>query len=91
MLGLPLAITAACMTQPLLVFPLGVCAWWWTPRRWGWEWTAVMGLGLVGTEWALIGANAIAAFPAQRLIVEVSWVLSAAALGLVSYFVDRKG
>lgn len=91
MLGLPVGIIAASLTQPLCVVPLLVCAWWWTPRRWGWEWTTVAGRGLIGTEWALIGVNALAAFSNQTLFVGACWLLAAVALGLASHVVRLRG
>jgi hypothetical protein len=75
MLCVPLAMIGALVAgQWWAVAPLVVCAWWWTPRTWGWEWLSAVGRGAVGAEWAYIGASALASFPRARLIVGVVWV-----------------
>lgn len=91
MLGIPLAIIAGCLTQPLVVFPLIVCAWWWAPRTLAIEWTVVCGRGLIGMEWALIGINALVAFPNQTLLVGTCWACSAFALGAMAYLFRLRG
>jgi hypothetical protein len=84
-LGIPLAITAAAVaTLWWALFSLVACAWLCAPRDWGWEWVVVVGRGLIGAEWALVGSYALAAFPAQRAAVAGGWVLAAALLALFS-------
>lgn len=85
MVGIPLAIIAGCLTQPLVVLPLVVCASWWAPRTFAIEWTVACGRGLIGTEWALIGINALVAFPNRTLLVGTCWICSAFALGAMAY------
>ncbi len=81
--AVPLAITAAIVSsQWWAVVPLSVCAWWWAPREWGWEWAVAVGRGIIAAEWALIGAYALGAFPDKRAIVGVGWVLAAALLAV---------
>jgi hypothetical protein len=76
MLGVPLAIVAALMSgQWWALLPLALCSWWWSPSSWGWEWLAATGRGLIATEWALLGAGSLAAFPGQRLTVGAAWVM----------------
>ena len=91
MVGIPLAMVAACLTQPLLVVPLMVCAWWWAPRTLALEWSVACGRGLIGTEWALIGANALAAWPGRTLLVGTCWAASALALGLMAHAFRLRG
>lgn len=84
MLGVPLALIACFLANAWLTPIAVVCAWWWSPRDLGWEWVAAVGRGVVGTEWALLGANALAAFPHDRLAVALVWVQAAATLGVLS-------
>lgn len=74
MLGVPLAMTAALAApQWWAALPLVPCAWWWAPRTWGWEWIVAVGRGLIGAEWASLGANALAVFPDVQLAVGAMW------------------
>jgi hypothetical protein len=83
MLGVPLAITAALMSgRWLCVLPLTACAWWWSPHNWGWEWLDAVGRGVIATEWAYMGAGALAFFPDERLMVGVIWAGLLAALAI---------
>jgi hypothetical protein len=83
MLGVPLAITAAILSAQWWAIPLlVVAAWWWAPRAWGWEWLVAIGRGLIGVEWAYLGAGAFAAFPADRLVVGAIWAGFPAALAV---------
>jgi len=83
LLGVPLAITGALLAgQVWLVIPLAVCAWWWAPRDSGWYWPIAVGRGVVTTEWAAIGASALAAFPEARTFVSLVWAASPGLLAL---------
>jgi hypothetical protein len=85
MLGVPLAITASVLSQPLCVPPLAACAWWWAPRRTGWEWIGALARGAIGAEWALVGSGALAAYPGHRAAVAIAWIASTALVGLFGY------
>ncbi len=74
MIGVPLLIMASLFTQPWCVVPLTACAWWWAPGRWGGEWVAAVGRGIMGAEWAWSGIGALESFPRERVVVEVCWV-----------------
>jgi hypothetical protein len=81
--AVPLGIAASIMSEQwLALLPLGVCAWWWAPRKRGWEWASAIGRGLITAEWALVGAYALGAFPGQRAIVGATWVLAAVLLAV---------
>ena len=84
MVTVPLALAAALMAGSwVLVPPLIACAWWWAPSAWGWEWLEAVGRGVLTTEWGLVGAGALAAFPASRFAVLWVWVaLPLALVGL---------
>lgn len=83
MLGVPLAIVAALVSERWwTILPLTLCAWWWAPQDTGWEWVGAVGRGLVGAEWALIGSSALARFPDHVLLVGVFWLLGAGLLGI---------
>jgi hypothetical protein len=83
MLGIPLAIVAALVSERWwTILPLTLCAWWWAPQDTGWEWVGAVGRGLVGAEWALIGSSALARFPDHVLLVGVFWLLGAGLLGI---------
>jgi hypothetical protein len=89
MLGVPLAIIACLLANPLMTPLALVAAWWWSPRDRGWEWLVAIGRGVIGTEWALLGANGLAAFPQDRLAVVLCWVQGAAMLGVLSVVARR--
>ena len=74
MLGVPLAIVAALMSGLWwATLPMVVCAWWWTPHSRGWQWLNAVGRAAIGTEWAYMGASALAAFPDDRLAFGTVW------------------
>jgi hypothetical protein len=84
MVTVPLALAASLMCGVWVLVPLlGACAWWWAPSAWGWEWLEAVGRGVLTTEWGLVGAGALAAFPTARLAVLCVWVaLPLALVGL---------
>jgi hypothetical protein len=74
MVSVPLALSAALIAGVWWLVPvLALCAWWWAPSG-SWEWLEALGRGAVTVEWALVGAGALAAFPAERLSVGAAWV-----------------
>lgn len=83
-IGVPLGIIASSLTQPWCVAPLVVCAWWWAPSDRGPVWLVAVGRGILGIEWAYGGLGALASFPRERLLVEVSWVSFAALLAVLA-------
>lgn len=85
MLGIPLAVVAALLSeQPWMVLPLTACAWWWAPRDWGWEWLVAIGRGVIATEWAALGSSALATWPRQRALVATVWIAPVAMLLLAA-------
>jgi hypothetical protein len=85
-LGIPLAITASLLTQSWWCLPgLTFCAWWLAPRRTVWEWIGALARGAIGAEWALVGSDALAAYPGDRAVVAIVWTASAALVGLFGY------
>jgi len=76
-IAVPLGMTASVVGQQWwTLIPLGLFAWWWAPRDWGWEWAVAIGRGIISAEWAVTGAYALQAFPDARSAVETSWLLS---------------
>lgn len=85
LVGLPLAVAAALPAgQWWALVPLGVCAWWWCPRDWGWEWLTAMQMGLVGGAWASVGADALVTWPDHRGLILAIWIDVAGVLGVAS-------
>jgi hypothetical protein len=76
----PLAITAVVLAceWPLLI-PLSGLAWWWAPRPWRWSWLLPVQAGLVGAEWAYVGAVFLGGYPAARPLIATCWSGTAAA------------
>jgi hypothetical protein len=64
-----------------------VAAWWlWVPLllgaatctpEWRWSWVLSFQLGVVGTEWAFVGATSLGQWPGQRLFIGAIWALLA--------------
>jgi hypothetical protein len=91
MLGVPLAIAASLIAGLWWTgLPLAVCAWAWAPRDTGWEWVSAVGRGFIGAAWALLGSNAIARFPHDRLFVGALWSLGAGLLGVGGVALSHK-
>jgi len=73
LVAVPLAMNASGLTQ----------LWWlWVPLlagaaactpAWRWSWVLGFQLGVIGTEWAYVGATSLAQWPAQRLVVGAIW------------------
>src|SRR2546423_14911080 len=70
LLGVPLGITAALLTGDIwMVVPLAAGAWGWAPRDSGWYCAIAVGRGVGATEWAAVGASALAAVPGSRAVI----------------------
>jgi len=82
--AVPLALAASLMLGLWVLVPVLIaCAWWWAPSASGWEWLEAVGRAVLTTEWGLVGAGALAAFPAARLGVLLVWIaLPLALVGL---------
>jgi hypothetical protein len=75
MLGAPLAMTSALLSnQPLAVAPLAAFAWWFGPQDWPWFWLVALLRGLATTVWAMLGAGALAALPDERGTIAIVWI-----------------
>ena len=71
-----------------------VAAWWlWVPLLlgaatctpdWRWSWVLSFQLGIVGTEWAFVGATSLGQWPGQRLFIGASWALVALSLAVAA-------
>jgi hypothetical protein len=73
--GVPLAVAASLMAGAWFLLPLlAACAWWWAPSTYGWEWLEAVGRGVLTTEWAFLGAGALATFPGERLAIGAVWI-----------------
>jgi hypothetical protein len=85
-LAIPLALVAAFLMElPLsAICALIGCGWWFGANRSKWELVAVVGRGLVGTAWALIGINLLLAFPHDRMAAGFVWADIALALASVA-------
>lgn len=80
---------------PLLMTATGLSGLWWTwppllgvaaiaTPAWRWTWVLSFQLAVIGTEWASVGASALASAPESRLLIGACWVafpLALSALG----------
>lgn len=73
-IGIPLAIIAAFFSAPLLLIPLIVCAWAQARPDSRWHCLVVIGRGVIGVEWALVGVNLLGAFPQYRIACAILWL-----------------
>jgi hypothetical protein len=62
---------AGTANQWAVLIPLVVLAWWWSPP--GTFWVALQ-LGLIGIEWAFVGAYALAQVPQHAGVIAAMWV-----------------
>jgi hypothetical protein len=86
LIAVPLAMNVSGMMQ----------LWWlWTPllvgaaactRPWRWSLALSFQLGVFGTEWAYVGATALAMWPAQRQFVGLIWASVALCLSGAAHF-----
>lgn len=65
-----------------------LCSRGWT-RRLTWNWVLSIEEGIVGWEWALVGAASLAAFPADRAVVGALWIGFPLALAGVGWHAHR--
>ena len=73
LVAVPLAMNASGLTQLWwLWIPLLAGAAACTPA-WRWSWVLGFQLGVVGTEWAYVGATSLAQWPTQRPLVGAIW------------------
>ena len=89
LIAVPLAMNATGLvglwwTWPVLVAGAAAC----TPA-WRWSWVLTFQLGAIGTQWAYVGAIALAVWPDHRVLVGVVWTGGVLALGLAGDFNRR--
>jgi hypothetical protein len=78
----PLAMTAGALVGLWWTWlPLLLCACIWS-RAWRWSWLLTLQLGIVGAEWAYIGATALAQWPDLRIFVGLIWASIPLALAM---------
>lgn len=68
---------------------LAVCAWWWADKTWTWTWCLAVEAGVIGAQWAYLGAAALVYWPTHRLVVGGCWIAYAAGLAGLSYLARR--
>jgi hypothetical protein len=91
MVGIPLALIPALVAgYGFAVVSLVIAAWWWSPRDWHGEWLAPIAAGIVGTNWALMGAVALASFPDDRAGVACAWIGAALLIAAISAYNGRR-
>ena len=82
MVAIPLAMTATGLlglwwTWPVLVIESAIAA-----RSWRWSWIVALELAFVGTEWAFVGACAMASWPSLILPIGTVWAAFPAVLAV---------
>lgn len=89
-LAAPLAMTAASLSGQwwawALLIPTTVG---WSPRE-RWVWVLAIQEGIVGAQWAYVGAASWAAFPTQHPLVALLWVAFPAALATTGWWSHRR-
>jgi hypothetical protein len=65
--------------------PLILAAWWWAPRSAPRAWLLAIEAGVLGVQWSLLGASALAAWPNSRMTTGAVWAGSAAVLAVVLF------
>jgi hypothetical protein len=88
--AVPLAMLATALTGlwwawVLMLAGAAAC----TPG-WRWAWVLTLELGVVGGQWAYTGSNALAAWPADRMLVGALWGGFALALAIAGWL-SRRG
>lgn len=84
MVALPLmllavGLTASVWPQTLGAAPVPVIGiWWCSPRRQRWTWLLGVQVGIIGAEWAFVGAQALSTWPEHRPLVGGIWLAYAA-------------
>jgi hypothetical protein len=89
LVAVPLAMTATALVDDWwLWFPLVIGAASCSPA-WRWTWVLSLQLGVVGTEWAYVGAVSLATWPTHRIFVGFVWGGTSLALAVVGLFNRR--
>jgi len=89
LIAAPLVMTAAALQEQWWLWvPLTSCAWGMNRRR-RWSWLMSLQLGVVGFEWAYVGAVALGTWPDHRLAIGVTWAGVAVALAIAGALSDR--
>jgi hypothetical protein len=85
MTGVPLALCAALLGGAWWALaPLAACAWWWAPQDLDSAWIRAVGRGVVATEWAAVGADALAAAPRDIEDVGAMWIGAALVMAVIA-------
>lgn len=87
LVAVPLAEIATGLTGNWWAWPVLLAGAWACLRSWRWYWVLSLEEGGVGALWAINGANALARYPNDLVVVGVVWVsfpIALAAAGLVS-------
>lgn len=89
LVAVPLAMNATGLTEQWwLWIPLVIGSAACTPT-WRWTWVLSLQLGLLGTEWAYVGAVSLAMWPMHRTFVGIIWIACVLALAAVGGFNRR--
>ncbi len=82
MVSIPIAMTATGLlgqwwSWPLLLMESVVAT-----RTWRWSWVVALELAFVGTQWAFVGASALASWPSLILPIGTLWAAFPAVLAV---------
>ena len=91
----------AVIATPLAMIATAECGLWWIwpvlivcSRAWTrsaiWNWVLSIEEGIVGWEWAFVGAASLAAFPADRAVIGALWIGFPLALAAVGWHAHRQ-
>ena len=87
LVAVPLAEVATGLIGEWWAWPVLLVGAWACLRTWHWYWVLSLELGGVGVMWAMNGANALARYPDDLLVVGAVWVsfpIALAMAGIVS-------
>jgi hypothetical protein len=82
LVAVPLAMLATALSGMWWTWPLLLAGAWTVLHTWHWLWLLTLELAVIGAQWAILGAMALANSSANWLVIGLAWVAFPLALAI---------